>query len=79
MENQNDFAAAKTLFANDFVTYQQNLDGLIGVDCKKEPEKFYDNLKIVRQKRKVMTQDVLRLRNLLSGHMRLVEKLKGKV
>ncbi|MBR2993777.1 hypothetical protein IKF43_00040 [Candidatus Saccharibacteria bacterium] len=79
VENQNDFAAAKALFVNDFVTYQQGLEELVGMDCKKEPEKFYDNLRVVRQKRKVMTQDVLKIRSLTSAHIRLVEGLKGRL
>ena len=79
VENQNKFAAAKTVFANDFISYQKNLEELVGMDCKKEPEEFYNKLIVVRQKRKTMTQDVLKMRSLISEHMRLVEGLKGKV
>ena len=79
VENQNDFAVAKSLFANDFVSYQQRLEELVGMDCKKEPENFYDKLKNVREKRKTMTQDVLKIRTLISQHFRMAEKLKGKV
>ena len=79
VENQNNFAGAKTLFSNDYITYQQGLEELVGMDCKQEPEKFYDKLTTVRQKRKIMVQDVLKMRNLISEHVRLVEGLKGKV
>lgn len=79
VENQNNFAGTKTLFANDFIAYQQGLEELVGLDCKQEPEKFYDKLTTVRQKRKIMVQDVLKMRNLISEHVRLVEGLKGKV
>lgn len=79
VENQNNFAAAKTLFANDFITYQQGLEELVGMDCKQEPEKFYDKLVVVRQKRKIMVQDVLKMRTLISDHMKLVNGLKGKI
>ena len=79
IENQNDFAEAKTLFANDFVKYQQELEELVGMDCKGEPEKFYDRLVIVRQKRKIMAQDVLKIRSLISEHVKLVTELKGKL
>lgn len=79
VENQNKFAAAKTVFANDFISYQKNLEELVGMDCEKEPEEFYNKLVVVRQKRKTMTQDVLKMRSLISEHMRLVEGLKGKV
>ena len=79
VENQNNFAGTKTLFANDFIAYQQGLEELVGLDCRQEPEKFYDKLTTVRQKRKIMVQDVLKMRNLISEHMRLVEGLRGKV
>ena len=79
VENQNNFAGTKTLFANDFIAYQQGLEELVGLDCRQEPEKFYDKLTTVRQKRKIMVQDVLKMRNLISEHVRLVEGLRGKV
>ena len=79
VENQNNFAAAKTLFVNDFIKYQQGLEELVGMDCKQEPEKFYDKLVVVRQKRKIMGQDVLKLRSLISDHIKLVTGLKGKI
>ena len=79
VENQNNFAAAKALFASDFIVYQQGLEELVGMDCKQEPEKFYDKLVVVRKKRKVMVQDVLKMRNLISDHVKLVTGLKGKI
>ena len=51
----------------------------MGMDCEKEPEKFYDKLVIVRQKRKIMAQDVLKMRSLISEHIKLVTDLEGKV
>lgn len=79
VENQNKFAETKTTFASDFIAYQQGLEELVGIDCKQKPEDFYDKLVIVRQKRKIMVQDVLKIRSLISEHVRLVEGLKGKV
>lgn len=79
VENQNDFAAAKTLFVDDFIKYQQGLEELVGMDCKQDSEKFYDKLVLVRQKRKIMVQDVLKLRSLISDHVKLVTGLKGKI
>lgn len=79
VENQNKFATAKTTFANDFTKYQQLLEELIGVDCKNNPNDFYDKLKLVREKRKTMEQDVLELRSLISKHAKLVNNLKGKL
>lgn len=77
VENQNNFAGGKVVFASDFVAYQQELENLINIDCKKEPEEFYKKLEIVREKRKTMVQDVLKMRSLLSKHVKLAEGLRG--
>lgn len=79
VENQNDFAGAKTLFNNDYINYQQDLEELVSMDCKKEPAAFYEKLDKVRQKRKIVEQDVLKLRSLISTHVRLVTSLRSKV
>ena len=79
VENQNDFAASKMVFANDFINYQQGLEELVGMDCKEKSEEFYNKLVTVRQKRKTMVQDVLKMRSLISEHVKLVEGLKGKL
>lgn len=79
VENQNDFVEARTVFANDFISYQQALEELVGMDCKNDPGEFYDKLKITQQKRKVMSQDVLKIRSLISEHIKLVNNLKGRL
>ena len=79
VENQNKFAEARELFANDFVSYQQRLEELVAMDCKKDSEEFYEKLDKVRQRRKTVEQDTLRIRSLISEHARLVSELKGKV
>ncbi len=79
VENQNGFASSKTIFANDFTKYQQMLEGLVAVDCKTEPEKFYNELVDVRKRRKIMEQDVLKMRQLISEQTKLVEGLRGKI
>lgn len=79
VENQNKFAEAKNAFANDFISYQKHLEELVAMDCKKEPADFYEKLEKVREKRKVVGQDVLKIRNLITGHIKLVSGLKGKM
>lgn len=79
VENQNNFADAKTLFSNDFISYQQNLEELVGTNCVDEPGNFYEKLVKVRQKRKIVEQDVLKLRGLISTHVKFVNQLKGKL
>ena len=79
VENQNEFADAKTVFASDYIGYQQALEELVDMDCKKEPGKFYEQLVMVRQKRKTIRQSVMRIRSLISTHLKLVDQLKGKI
>lgn len=79
VENQNQFAETKIVFANDYVGYQQDLEELVAMDCKKEPEGFYEKLVRVRQKRKTVEQDTLKLRNLISKQVKLVTSVRGKV
>ncbi|MBR3256618.1 hypothetical protein IKG10_03075 [Candidatus Saccharibacteria bacterium] len=79
IDNQNDLAKTKSTFANDFTKYQQMLEELVAIDCKNEPEKFYDKLVDVRQRRKTMEQDVLKMRRLISEHIGLVEKVRSKI
>lgn len=79
VENQNKFAEARTTFASDYIKYQQYLEELVSIDCKSEPDKFYEKLESVRRRRQTMEQDVLKLRTLISDHIKLVNNLKGKL
>lgn len=79
IDNQNDLAKTKSTFANDFTKYQQMLEELVAIDCKDEPEKFYNELVDVRERRKTMEQDVLKMRRLVSEHIGLVEKVRSKI
>lgn len=79
VENQNDFVGTRKLFNNDYINYQQELEELVAIDCKHDPSGFYEKLGKVRQKRRIVGQDVLKMRNIISKHVQLVAELKGKV
>ena len=51
----------------------------MGMNCKDEPDSFYNKLVVVRQKRKIMEQDVLKMREIIAQHVKLVNALKGKL
>ena len=78
VENQNDFAETKAIFNNDYINYQQGLEELVLMDCKSEPAAFYEKLEKVRQKRKIVEQDVLKMRTLVSQHTQMVMELRSK-
>lgn len=79
MENQNEFSVAKKAFSDDYVSYQQGLEELVLLDCKTEPERFYEKLVSVRNKRKIVNRDVLKLRELMLEHVGLVRGLEAKI
>ena len=76
VENQNKFATTRGAFATDFVNYQKGLEELTQMDCKVEPGKFYEKLVSVRKKRKVVEQDVKKMREIITEHVKLVEDLR---
>ena len=79
VENQNDFAETRQLFSSDFINYQRALEELVGMNCKEDSDTFYNKLVIVRQKRKIMEQDTLKMREIISQHIKMVNSLKGKL
>ena len=79
VENQNSFVETRRVFSNDFISYQKGLEELVGMNCKDEPDLFYNKLVVVRQKRKIMEQDVLKMREIIAQHVKLVNALKGKL
>ena len=79
IENQNSFAAAKTAFVSDFVSYQQELEALVAMNCRAEPESFYTRLQLVREKRKIVAGDLAKMRELTLKNIELTQKLKRKL
>ena len=76
IENQNKFAKYKAAFSEDFVTYQKDLEELTMIDCKLEPKIFYEKLVKVREKRKKVKQDTVKLYDLISEQITMVNKIK---
>lgn len=79
IESQNAISEGKMGFSNDYVDYQQGLEQLVGMNCRAEPEKFYDKLVRVRQKRKKVEQDMQKMTKLLDDYKAQVVKLKEAV
>ena len=76
LDNQTNFAAKRTSFVNDFIAYQQTLEELINIDCKKEPMRFYEKLVVAREKRRTVNKDVKVLKKLTDEQVKLVEALR---
>lgn len=76
LENQTNFAARRSRFTNDYITYQQALEELVNVNCKNEPEKFYEKLNSTREKRQIVNRDVQKMRELTDEQVKLVRTLR---
>lgn len=76
IDNQSEYAKAKTTFVNDYISYQQGLEELVAIDCRAEPEGFYEKLTDVREKRKKMVSDVSALKSLVGKNLKYVTELK---
>lgn len=76
LTNQSAFAERRSNFVNDYISYQQALEEVLLIDCKAEPEKFFDSLEVARGKRKTVNRDVVKLRALMTEQIKVVTKLK---
>lgn len=79
IENQNDFNTTRASFMSDYIEYQKSLEELVALDCKAEPENFYQKLTLVREKRGVVAEDVAKLQGLMAEQITLVKGLKAKL
>lgn len=74
---QTSFAAKRTTFSEDFITYSKSLEELIAIDCRLDPDSFYQKLLETREKRAKVASDVKNLNQLMTDSVKLTEKLKG--
>ena len=51
----------------------------MGMNCKKEPEKFYESLEKVRSKRAAVASDVEKMDALAGEQVKLVKALREKL
>lgn len=76
LEVQTSIATARTDFSNDFIDYSKSLEELIAIDCRLEPETFYQKLLTVREKRARVASDIKTLNRFLTSTVKSVEELK---
>lgn len=79
VNNQNGFVKARTNFTIDFIEYQKGLEDLVAINCKTEPEKFYEKLVAVREKRQIVASDTVKMKKLVNEQITLVTALKEKL
>lgn len=79
IEGQTNLAAARGRFVENFVKYQQGLEELIAMNCKDEPERFYQELVVVRKERIEVRKDISEINNLILSHKKSVLDLWAKL
>ena len=79
LDNQTNFVSRRSSFVNDYILYQQALEELVNVNCKNEPERFYEKLLMARDRRKIVNKDVSKLRTLTDEQVKLVEELRDGI
>jgi predicted nucleic acid-binding Zn-ribbon protein len=76
-EQQIQFASERDRFKEEFTAYSQELDKLIKIDCRNEPQKFYEKLQTVRAKREGVYKTTQRLRTITATHHETVNDFIG--
>jgi hypothetical protein len=57
----------------------REMENLIGIDCRVEPEKFYDQLKVVRERREKVRLATEELKKLTAEQYQAVVKLRKEI
>ncbi len=76
---QTSFFSERERFKADFIGYSQEMDKLMNIDCRAKPDKFYEQLKLTRQKRKDVYDSTYRLRELVQKHYKAVTAYKDEL
>ena len=74
-----DYLAARQDFATKFTTYSQNFEELLLIDCRKNPDDFYEKLNQTREERTKLHSAVKKLRTILGNQYTATDKLKGEL
>lgn len=62
------YKSAQTTFINDYISYEQQLSSVLGIDCAKEPKPFHDSVESARVKRAAVHTDVVRLHKYIDDY-----------
>lgn len=79
IENRTDYEKTRTNFMIDYIEYQKVLEDLVATDCKKDVGAFYTKLVKTRQWREIVSKDVMKMRELMAGHVGLIEVVRKKL
>ncbi len=78
-DQQTTFTSERDRFKDDFIGYSQEFENLLNINCKNEPEKFYRQLEVVREKRADVDASMQRLKSVVSLHYESVLDLRNNL
>lgn len=79
IDGQGKMADKRAEFVQNFIDYQKELEELVAMDCKAEPEKFYKELEVVREGRAKVLADTTKMKKLITEHRDGVKELRQKI
>ena len=75
-DTQTVFSADREEFNQTYITYSQEFENLLSIDCKAEPKKFYEQLQKTRKARNEASTSAIVLANDVVDHTKAVEDYK---
>ena len=78
-EQQTTFMSERDRLKNDFIGYSQEFETLLNMNCKDEPQKFYKQLEIVREKRTDINSSMKRMKDIVSLHYQTIVELEEEL
>lgn len=76
---QTNFSSTKATFSADYIDYARSLEELSNIDCRLEPEHFYEQLLATREKRTKVSEDLQKMNSLAISSVPLIEKLQESI
>lgn len=73
---QSNFVLQKNDFNSLYITYSQQLENLLSIDCQKNPDDFYNQLLTTRESRKELNQKVNELTSTAEKYLNEINKIE---
>lgn len=76
---QSDFTLGQTQFRSAYTDYMREMEGLLAINCKTDPDQFYEHLLIARQRREHLRASVNEMLQLTERQAKAVRNLKEQL
>ncbi len=76
---QSEFTDMHARFRSEYTDYMRELEGLIAVDCRNNPQDFYNRLEATRNHRAALQKVVVRMNELIQEQHQAVAKLREEI